>query len=207
VSESRAPVTKGLGSSQAASTVNSEPYPLDVWPRTFADPERSCPEIELRDFAGAEISFAPAARVIEPFASRLSQFEHVVAAVARRFYERPPSKVLVASSYDCRSVSGKDQRLSEHALGNAIDISGFQFGASPDWPDTAMPLPGAFDVWVERHWHKTGDPAIERHARFLDALTRELLERRIFRTLLGPSHPDHADHFHFDMAPTDYVNL
>jgi hypothetical protein len=29
----------------------------------------------------------------------------------------------------------------------------------------------------------------------------------VFRTLLGPAHPDHADHFHFDMAPHPYVNL
>jgi hypothetical protein len=38
-------------------------------------------------------------------------------------------------------------------------------------------------------------------------LTRELVARRIFRTLLGPAEPDHADHFHFDMAPSPYVNL
>jgi hypothetical protein len=38
-------------------------------------------------------------------------------------------------------------------------------------------------------------------------VTDSLLSRQVFRTLLGPAHPDHADHFHFDMAPHPYVNL
>jgi hypothetical protein len=93
-------------------------------------------------------------------------------------------------------VSGR-LRLSEHALGNAIDISGFRFEALDGAP--------AFEVRVDLHWRASGDEA--RHSRFLHALTETLLERGVFRTLLGPAHPDHADHFHFDMAPHPYVNL
>jgi hypothetical protein len=166
-----------------------------------------CPEVELLDFPGAALIFSPAARVIGPFRERLLQFESVVATAALRIYGRPPAKVIVSGSYGCRSVSGKKRRMSEHGLGNAIDVAGFEFTRMVTWPETPSALPGAFEVRVDRHWKATGDPAIERHARFLSELTRELLDRGVFRTLLGPAHPEHADHFHFDMAPEPYVDL
>lgn len=193
--------------SVGATVVGLEPYPLDGLSRELDARRLTCPEVELVDHAGREVAFSPAARVAQPFVSRLLQLEHVVRAAATQVYGRPPSKILIAASYGCRSVGGDNQRLSEHALGNAIDIAGFVFDMSPSWPDTPTPLPGVFEVRIERHFRSEGDPAIERHARFLDALTRGLVERRVFRTLLGPSHPDHADHFHFDMAPWDYVHL
>jgi hypothetical protein len=180
---------------------------LDPLPRTLAGTDLRCPEVDARDFVGLRLEFAPPARVIEPFRQRLVQFEQLVDATALEFYARTPSKVLVSASYDCRSVKGRSGRLSEHALGNAIDVAGFEFLPSADWPSVATPLPGAFEVRVDRHWQAKGDAAIERHARFLTELTRELVARRIFRTLLGPAEPDHADHFHFDMAPSPYVNL
>jgi hypothetical protein len=62
-------------------------------------------------------------------------------------------------------------------------------------------------VRVDRHWNASGDAQVERHARFLHALTQALIARNVFRTLLGPAHPDHRDHFHFDMAPQHYVDL
>jgi hypothetical protein len=195
------------GGSLAVAGGDLEPYFLDGLSRELDARQLSCPEVELVDHVGQEVAFAPTARVVQPFVSRLIEFEQVVRAAAEQIYARLPSKILIAASYDCRSVSGDKQRLSEHALGNAIDVAGFVFDESPGWPDTPTPLPGAFEVRVERHWQNKGDPAIERHARFLDVVTRELVERRVFRTLLGPSHPDHADHFHFDMAPWDYVHL
>lgn len=195
------------GGAALVTSVNLEPYPFDGIERTLGARQLTCPEVELVEHAGAKVELVPHARVAPPFVSRLIQLEQVVHGAATQLYARPPSKILLAASYDCRSVGGDDQRLSEHALGNAIDVVGFVFEASPGWPETPTPLPGAFEVRVERHWKNKGDPALERHARFLDAVTRELVERRVFRTLLGPSHPDHADHFHFDMAPEDYVHL
>ena len=183
------------------------PYPLDALGRTVPDTLLRCPEVDARDFVGLALEFVPPARVIEPFRERLVQFEQVVSAAALELYGRAPSKVLVSASYDCRSVKGKSRRLSEHALGNAIDVAGFDFLPSPNWPAVATPLPGAFEVRVDRHWKAKGDPAIERHARFLEQLTRDLVARHIFRTLLGPAEPEHADHFHFDMAPSPHVNL
>jgi hypothetical protein len=185
-------------------------YPLDVIPRALSDGELACPRVDVHDFAGQALRFAPAAEVIEPFRQRLVELENITREVAFSVYARVPSKVLVAASYGCRSVNGKNRRLSEHALGNAIDVRGFAFPpAALPLRDDALPvaLQGAFEVHVREHWKARGDAATRRHARFLRELTDELVRRHTFRTLLGPAHPDHGDHFHFDMAPDDYVDL
>jgi hypothetical protein len=155
--------------------------------------------VDARDFAGESLRFSPAAKVVEPFRQRLLVFEQVVREVSERVYGRSPSAILVADSYSCRSVGGENRKLSEHALGNAIDITGFDFAPSA--------LRAGFQVRVDRHWQAKGDATSTQHAYFLDQLTRELVERETFRTLLGPAHPDHSDHFHFDMAPWSYVHL
>lgn len=173
-------------------------YALDGRSRALGD-GLACPAIELIELTGDTIQLSPPARVTPPFAVRLRELERVLGEVSAEFYGRRPASLQVAASYDCRSVSGKDQRLSEHALGNALDITGFQFPALGAEP--------AFEVRVDQHWNASGDAVRARHARFLRALTDALLARDVFRTLLGPSHPDHADHFHFDMAPEYYVNL
>jgi hypothetical protein len=186
---------------EALTPRHSRAYPLDGLSRAMR--KGACTEDALTTFTGQSVPFLPAARVAAPFRARLAEFERVVLDLSRVFYGRAPSAILVASSFDCRSVSGKNQRLSEHALGNAIDITGFRFAAD----GTASAGAAAFEVRVDRHWKATGDAEREQHARFLDALTQALLARDVFRTLLGPAHPDHADHFHFDMAPHYYIDL
>lgn len=200
-----APPAAGLAG--AASTI----YPLDHWAREIRGTSPpACPEVTLIEFRGANIAFHPAARVIEPFREPLTQLEQLVEQLSLRFYGRRPSQILVASSYDCRSVSGR-RRLSEHALGNAIDISGFRFDAAPvvsaDGRVHPTALPAPFEVLVEEHWKARGDAVVRRHARFLEELTRELSDRQVFRTLIGPADPDHRDHFHFDMSPWTHVEL
>jgi len=177
------------------------PYPLDDRSREAGRGTIACPAVELIDHAGDGIAFDPPARIAPPFRERLRELERVLREVSIPFYGRPPSAVLVASSYDCRSISGRGQRLSEHALGNAIDITGFRF-------DTLDPASApAFEVRIDRHWKAQGDATRELNARFLEAFTQALIARDVFRTLLGPAHRDHADHFHFDMAPHYYVDL
>ena len=171
----------------------------------------SCPNVDARDFSGESLRFSPAAKVVEPFRQRLLVFEQVVRDVSERVYGRSPSAILVAASYGCRSVGGENRKLSEHALGNAIDITGFEFAPTafppPAWAPAPSALLAGFQVRVDRHWKATGDTSSVTHAYFLDQLTRELVGRGVFRTLLGPAHPDHSDHFHFDMAPWSYVHL
>jgi Extensin-like protein C-terminus len=204
------PVSRGAHQSRLSAAHSSPGYPLDLVPRTLSDRELACPKVEERAFAGQALRFVPPARVIEPFRQRLLELESITRDVALRVYARVPSKVLVAASYGCRSVNGKNRRLSEHALGNAIDVRGFAFPpAALPLGDDSLPvaLQGAFEVHVGDHWRATGDAVTRRHARFLRELTDELVSRHTFRTLLGPAHPDHADHFHFDMARDDYVDL
>jgi hypothetical protein len=153
----------------------------------------------------------PPARAIPAFRARLAAFEQVVLQVSRRVYGRAPASIRVAASYDCRAVSGNRRRISEHAFANAIDVAGFLFAAQPivgkDGSIQPVAIPGAFEVRVDRHWRAQGDSVTLRHARFLDELTAELVQRELFRTLLGPADPAHRDHFHFDMAPSKYVQL
>jgi hypothetical protein len=120
--------------------------------------------------------------------------------------------VLNAGGYYCREVRHRADRLSEHALGNAIDIVGFDFGPmlaeAGENPARELPesLKAGFSVRIERHWQATAGVAA-RHAAFLDALASALDERDVFRTLLGPGHATHGTHFHFDMAPYAYTRL
>lgn len=187
-------------SSGALAPQLSEVYAFDDLPRTI-DGAVSCPSIELVEYAGSSVRLLPAARVAAPFRERIVELERVVRETALAFYHRAPSALLIAASYDCRPVTGNHERLSEHALGNALDITAVRFDA-----DAATGEP-AFDVRVDRHWKASGDALVERHARFLHALTQALIARNVFRTLLGPAHPEHQDHFHFDMAPQHYVEL
>lgn len=205
------------GPAMAAEAVNragaprrAEPsYPLDRLLRSSGQSAASCPKIELRKFRGDQLQFVPAVRVVEPFRKRLLELERVVREVSMRVYSRMPSAVLVAASYGCRSVRGKQRRLSEHALGNAIDIAGFRFPPLPSSRAAGVPpaLAAGFDVRVDQDWKERGNALRRRRSRFLHELTSALLQRDTFRTLLGPAHRDHADHLHFDMAPQHYVDL
>ena len=88
--------------------------------------------------------------------------------------------IVVVDSYSCRNRNrAEDGELSEHALGNAIDIAGFRLGdgsivsvlegwSSPEWGPTL------------RRLHRAGCGP--------------------FGTALGPeANPLHADHLHFDV--------
>lgn len=203
------------------NALRGDAYPLDEIERSVdEDAGVACPELELVTFEGEKVRFLPSVRVVAPFAERLRRFETVLVEVAERHYGRSPRSVVNAGAYLCRPVRHRSYRLSEHALGNAVDVVGFDFGPSKKRADAGasdesssdagtftLPssLTGPFRVRVERHWRAESDEAAVRHARFLDDLTRELAERSVFRTILGPSHPTHRTHFHFDMGPWSHV--
>jgi hypothetical protein len=90
----------------------------------------------------------------------------------------------LGTTYDCRPRvgTGADQpRLSEHALGNAIDIAGFVFGDAD--PLTIQPRADTGDL----------AEAFQRTARAAGCL--------FFSTVLGPGSNDaHDDHLHLDVA-------
>jgi hypothetical protein len=213
--------TNSCNTTSLVSSLNSlrgDPYPLDSQPRNVgSDAGLECPEVELELYVGEMVRFTPPVEIVPAFAERLRRFERVLHDVALSHYGRSPLQVLNAGGHFCRTVRHRPERLSEHALGNAIDIVGFAFGrdqsasdagAQPALdPERLSALEKPFEVTVQEHWKGAGTELSQRHERFLHALTRRLSEQDVFRTLLGPAHPTHATHFHFDMAPWSYEKL
>lgn len=196
----------------AAGPDPEPPYGLDSLSRSVApNGTFECPKVDLVDYRGDAMKYDPWVRVFSGFKDRLKKFEQVVDQVGREVYGRPPTRIVNLGTYNCRRMTTYSAWMSEHALGNAIDIAGFNFGPLPK--DAALPagLPASFrngfEVRVLSHWSgKTRDTAV--HARFLKTLARRLIGRKdVFRVLLGPGYPGHVNHFHFDMAPFTMVQI
>jgi hypothetical protein len=192
-------------------------YPLDAISRELdaGDPGR-CPEqIAPLVYRGETLRYARPVEIAAPFSDKLRAFERVVVQLARAHYGRAPVKLMHAGGRVCRPMRGNARRLSEHALGNALDVSGFAFGrasASEALPAGApAALERAFVVTVRKHWVPTvdtiADPAAALHSRFLRKLVERVDALGVFRGIVGPGREGHAGHLHFDFAPWDYTLL
>lgn len=159
--------------------------------------------MQLVDYDGDVVPYHRPLEVNPFFRERLQQFEIVVHEVAVEVYGRPPAAIRHFGAYNCRRVRGKP-KLSEHAFGNALDVSGFEF--EPD-PRGKGPAPQGFRISLLEHWRARS--GVERHhAHFLRRLAEELARRPdIFRGMLGPGAPGHDDHFHFDVGPYRYIDI
>ncbi len=180
-----------------------EPYALDDVPRYLAEGEPiACDPGSLVAHRGETVRFRSTVRVHPEFKTRLLALERIAHDVGVEVYGRAPRRIRHAGTFNCRLVRGRRRRISEHALGNAIDIKAFEFGplrraARADAPeDLPRRLTRGFVVTVARHWEDDGA-----HGRFLRALTDRLWEERVFRGMIGPSHPRHENHLHFEMGP------
>jgi hypothetical protein len=211
--ESRGSAWQWQGAWGGWNALRGDPYELDQLDRFRDDGSKvECDREGLVNYGGSAVRYHGPVLVNEAFRARLQRFEEVVIATATEVYGRAPSRVRHMGAFSCRPSRNRSYRLSEHALGNAIDISGFDFAPVPKGQslDPALPkqLKSAFQVRVARHWDRSDSPANEVHARFLRKLTDNLLERNdVFRGMIGPADPSHADHFHFDVAPWRYVRL
>ena len=84
----------------------------------------------------------------------------------------PPKRLRHIGTFACRRIRTYPNYLSEHALGNAIDIEGFEFGPLDRRARERVPraLWRPFAVTVLKHWRggdiEGRDPASV-HARFL----------------------------------------
>jgi hypothetical protein len=191
---------------------HDDAYPLDGVVRWLSDGERpACARSAIVPYRGSSLRYAGAVFVDPAFAERLARFETVVAEVARAAYGRAPLRIRHYGAYNCRPVRTIHRLLSEHALGNAIDVLGFDFGpagkTAPLPPELPKALKYPFEVRVRRHWGKTEGLALL-HARFLARLTARLSERPdIFRSMFGPGHGGHDDHLHLDVSPWRWVDL
>ncbi len=181
-------------------------YGLDKLSRKVAPRGRvQCPTVKLEIYRGKHIRYRTAAKIYVGFRERLERFEKVAHDLAVEIYGRAPQRLVHMGTYNCRRISAYPDWISEHGLGNAIDLEGFNFAALPRKEKLPAGLPKAlrhaFHVRVLNHYKaKRGVAKI--HARFLRELARRLIARKdIFRVLLGPGYPGHHNHFHFDCAP------
>jgi len=189
----------------------AEAYPLDEISRIVPPRGRlRCPKVPLTTYRGEVIRYHHPVRVFVGFVPRLRRFEEVVREVAVEFYGRAPRRIVHLGTYNCRRIAAYPEMLSEHALGNGIDVAGFDFGRLPRKAQAPPGLPARFrrplSIRLAKDWDATGARRI--HGRFLRALARRLIARPdIFRVLLGPGYPGHRNHFHFDCSPYPYVAI
>lgn len=187
-----------------------DPYPLDGIPRVI-EPRGAvkCPEVDLVQYRGEVIPYQKVVRIYPGLRPKLVGLEEVAVEVAIEIYGRAPTRLKHAGAYNCRRIAAYPELLSEHGLGNGIDVVGFDFGPARGKLPPGVPraLRGSFDVRLGRDWTRDhGVGAL--HARFLRTLAARLIERTdLFRVLLGPAWPGHKGHFHFDMAPFRLVAI
>jgi hypothetical protein len=189
-----------------------EAYPLDSVSRSVSPKGKvRCPEVDLVRYRGELIRYAGGVRVNRHFRERLRLFEKVVVKVATGVYGRAPRSVAHVGGYKCRRIRRYPGLLSEHGLGNAIDVKGFDFGPAERGAELPEGVPRrlrrSFRVRLLDHWNGKGAVG-RRHALFLRTLARKLIARPdIFRVVLGPSWPGHRDHFHLDCASYRVVSV
>lgn len=112
--------------------------------------------------------------------------EFAVRPAARQYFGTEVVKVETFGTYSCRNVNGgRSGRLSQHALSNAVDVSGFV-------------LADGRRIMLNGGWN--GD---ESSQEFLRALHKSACRR--FGTVLSPDYnAAHYNHFHLDMSGNGY---
>jgi hypothetical protein len=158
----------------------------EVLPPIHEDPCGMRWPLRLVEIGNGEetIDLTPPARVRCPIAEALVQWmDAAVQPAAEAHLGARVTGLRVAGSYVCRArnhVPGA--RLSEHAIGNAIDIAAFGIGGQE---------------WVDVGPRADQDAA---DAQFLTEVREAACVH--FHTVLGPgSDAFHTDHFHLDLAP------
>ncbi|MGL4490913.1 MAG: extensin family protein [Rhizobiaceae bacterium] len=136
--------------------------------------------VELKSLSPDVILDPPATLDCET-ALQFTQFtQDVVQAKAKAILGSAIKTINQDSAYVCRTRNGS-LKLSEHAFGRAIDIGSFTTQSGKTIPVKALP----------------DDQKVENQ--FLNEVRKAACGP--FNTVLGPgSDPDHALHFHFDMA-------
>ena len=116
-------------------------------------------------------------------AARLDEFERkVVQPLALAELGRRIVRLNHLGSFSCRATAGRRDRLSQHALGRAIDIAGFE-------------LSDGSSIDVRRDWSPPGPKRL-----FLRRLASRACE--YFSVVLTPdSDGAHHNHIHLDIGP------
>jgi hypothetical protein len=139
--------------------------------------------IELTGFqqTGSKVRFPAPVTLSCEFAKVLTEWvrEDVLPA-ANDYFESAVSILNSGPGYQCRRRNNQpDGKLSEHALGTAIDLSGFKFDDGSQ-------------ISIEKDWGT--DTA---KGKFLKVIHASACKR--FSTVLGPdADPNHKSHYHLD---------
>jgi hypothetical protein len=116
----------------------------------------------------------------------LTSVEKVIQEEAMRHLGQPITRVTTLGSYSCRSVRGWKERISQHAIGNAMDMASF----TPKKGQAASVMRD-YQVGVEQPTTPRG--------RFLRAIYGRLWSEGGVTRVLGPEwDAAHRDHFHLD---------
>ena len=148
--------------------------------QSFAGGCRTIDTVKLMDF-GTPTSNLGAMTC--PLASNFAAWaQHAVRPASKQYLGSEVVRIETFGTYSCRNVNGgRSGKLSQHAFGNAVDISAFV-------------LKDGRRVSVLSGWR--GDKSEQQ---FLRRLHQSACKR--FGTVLGPDYNSaHANHFHFDMA-------
>ena len=208
---------QGVALAQSAAEPAQDPaevgsYALDAVPRVLEHgQDLPCGDAPLVAYRGSRMRLGKPGRVHPAFVSKLEGMEAIVEATAREVYGRAPRRLVHLGTQACRRMRRYPDWVSEHALGNAIDLAGFDFGPLPRGEALPEGVPSAlrraFSVRIDAHWTATHGPGAL-HARFLRSLAARLIERRdLFRCVLGPAYPGHHNHLHLDFAPYRVVEV
>jgi hypothetical protein len=161
---------------------------LDAHAISYRSVELSPPDTRCRVDAAVRLSATDVAlnrpaTMSCALAARIDDFERdVLQRVAVADLGNYVSRIDHLGAYSCRSTSNHSGRLSEHALGLAIDISGFR-------------LADGSEISVEHDWWAPG-PKRD----FLRHLAKSACG--YFSVVLTPSSDrDHLNHMHFDIGP------
>jgi hypothetical protein len=196
--------------SDAAVARPLDAFALDAVSRAIPARGRfACPDVERVRYRGTALRLHKPVPIAAAFVPRVAAFEQLVIEVATRVYGRAPIRIRHLGGYVCRRMKTYPDYLSEHGVGDALDVEGFDFGPARSGERAAAPagLRGGFRVRLARHWDATrGAGAV--HARFLRELADAMIAREdLFRVILGPSYPGHRDHFHLDMSTFRMIEI
>ncbi|MFZ1885230.1 MAG: extensin family protein [Rhodoplanes sp.] len=128
----------------------------------------------------------PAATLACPVVSALDRWvSEAIQPAAQRWFGQPVVEIKQISSYSCRGMNGNPySHISEHAFGNALDISAFV-------------LADGHAITVRRGW--VGTPEEQGFLRDVQSAACN-----IFSTVLAPgSNRFHYDHIHVDLMRRD----
>ena len=177
-------MARGIGFELAAAPDESPP----------GHPELQCtiedPIMVDGTLAGVNYRYSsPDASVKRIYVScRLALAMHETALLA---HEQGVSDIVHLGAYNCRTISGTST-LSQHGLGNAIDIAGVRLEDGTYW--------SIFEDWV----HDVEDPE-EEGAQWLSWFANQLYAQWIFNLILTPNYDaNHDDHLHCDLSPDSH---